>query len=54
MESQECPSQEFPCGAVGKGFGVVTAVAQVNDVLWVHSLAWEPPHAMGVAKNNVT
>ena len=31
-------------GSAGKGSGVVTAVT------WVQSLAWEFPHAMGIAK----
>ena len=42
---------EFPCGE-GRGWGssVVTAVAWVTDVAWVHSLAQELPHAIGEAK----
>lgn len=41
---------ETPSGSVGKGPGVVTAVAQVTAVVGVHSLAWELPHAMCAAK----
>ena len=37
-------TEEFPCGSVGQGSGVVTAVS------WVRSLAWELPHAVGAAK----
>ena len=42
--------EEFPCGAVGLGSSVVTAVAQVTTVAQVWSLARELPHAMGKAK----
>ena len=35
---------------MGKGSGVVTAVAQVTTVVWVQSLAPEISHATGIAK----
>ena len=38
---------------VDLGYDVVAAVAQVAAVVWVQSLAQEPPHAADVAlKNN--
>ena len=43
-------SQEFPCGAVGKGSGIATAAAQVTDMAWVWSLAQELLHAANVTK----
>ena len=35
---------ELPCGAAGKGFGVVTAAAWVAAVAQIQSLARELPH----------
>ena len=35
---------------MGKGSGVVTAVAQVTTVVWVQYLAPEILHATGIAK----
>ena len=40
---------EFPRGSV-LGFDVVTAAAWVATVVWVQCLAWEFPHAAGMAK----
>ena len=40
---------EFPGGSVGKGPGIVTAVALVRAVAQVQPLAWELPHAAGAA-----
>ena len=31
----------------------VTTVAQVNDMVWVRSLAWELPHATGMTKKKI-
>ena len=42
--------EEFPCGTMGKGTSVVTAVALIAAMAQVQSLAWEFPHATGVAK----
>ena len=39
---------------MGEGSSVVTAVAQVTAVPRVPPLPWEPPHAMGTAKNKQT
>ena len=36
--------EDFPCGSMGQGSGVITAVAQVP------SPAWELPHVTGTAK----
>lgn len=41
---------EFPVGSAGKGPGVVSGEVQVTLMVWVPSLAPEPPHAVGVAK----
>ena len=43
-------SREFSGDSVGKGSGVVTALAWVSALAWIGSLAWELPHAMDVAK----
>lgn len=43
-------NEEFPCGTVGEGPGVVIAVAQVAIVKRVQSLAQELSHALNVAK----
>lgn len=40
----------FPAGSVGKGAGIVPAVAQVVAMALVQSLAQEFPPAMGTAK----
>ena len=50
MVLQEFPFMAFPCGSVGQGSGIVTAVALVPAVAWVRALAWELSRAMGVAK----
>ena len=43
----------FLCGiTTGWVSSIVTAAAQVTAVVWVQSLAWELPHAMGMAKIN--
>lgn len=34
--------------AVGEGAGTVTAVAWMEAMVWVQSLAWECPYAMGL------
>ena len=36
---------EFPCGRAGYGSGIVTAAPWATAVAWIHSLAWELPHA---------
>lgn len=41
---------QFPCGEAGWGSGIVTAMITVAAMAWVHSLARELPHAMGVVK----
>ena len=38
---------------MGWGSNVVTAVAQVAAVVQVRSLAWELPHAVGMAKEEM-
>ena len=43
-------SREFSCSAMGWGSGIVTAEVYVTPVSWVQCMAWELPHAMGVAK----
>ena len=40
----------LPYDSVGQGSSLVTAVALVTVVAQVGSLAWELPHAIGVAK----
>ena len=45
--------QEFPSGLVGQGSGVVSAVAQIDAVVWVKSLTQEFPHAAGPAEKKV-
>ena len=40
----------IPSWLSGLKIHIGTAVAQVTDEAWVQSLAWELPHAMGVAK----
>ena len=47
---QENKRQEFSCGAVGQGSGVVTAAAQVAAVAQVQSLAQQLPYAVSMAK----
>ena len=47
-----CKCVEFFCGTVGKGSGVVTALAQVAALVQVWSLAWERPHATGTTKKS--
>ena len=42
--------RELPGGPVGWGSGVVSAVARVAAVVWIHSLARELPPVMGAAK----
>ena len=42
---------KFRCGAAGEGSGIA-AEAQAAPVTRVPFLAWEPPHAMVVAKTN--
>ena len=42
--------EEFPCGAVGQGSGIVTAVVPVIATVRVSSLAPERVHEEGVAK----
>ena len=39
---------ELPCGTVGKGSGIIPAVAWVAAVAQVQPLAQEPLHAAGV------
>ena len=41
---------EFPKGIAGQGSSIVTAAAKVAAVAGVQALAWELPHAVGVAK----
>ena len=41
---------EIPCGSVGYGSGIVTAVVKVTTVPWVQAPALEFPHATSVAK----
>ena len=41
---------ELPCGAMGYGSGIVTAVAQVAAVAQVQSLTWVLLYASGMAK----
>ena len=48
--SDTLKKEEFLCDSAGSGPGVVTAVAHFAAVVWVPSLAPEPPHAVGVAK----
>ena len=42
--------REFPCGAAGKGSGVVTAAAWVAAVAQGRSLAQELLHGAGMAR----
>ena len=35
-------------GAVSQGSDIVTAAAQTTAVVWVWSLPWELPHALGM------
>ena len=42
--------EEFPCGTVNYGSGVVTAVTWVTAVVQVWSLAQDLPNAVGMAK----
>ena len=41
---------EFPCGPVGQGPSIVTAVVLLAAVMWVQSLAQELPYASDAAK----
>ena len=43
---------EFLCGAASKISRIITAAAQIAALALVQSLAWELPHATGVAKTN--
>ena len=43
--------REFPCGAVGKESGIVTAAAWVAAVARIQSLAQELPPASDTEKN---
>lgn len=42
--------EDFPGGSMGWGSRVVTDMVLVNVVAQVWFLAWEPAHAVGVAK----
>ena len=48
------PKQEFPCGTVGYGSGVLTAVAWTTALVQVQSLAQEHPCATGTTNKNKT
>ena len=49
-ENKMNQDQKHPCGTVGQGPCVATAVAQVTTAGQVLSLAQELPYAMGSAK----
>lgn len=42
--------EKFPCGTAASGSHIAADVAKAKTAVWVESLAWEVPHAMGVAK----
>jgi len=47
-------SLEFPCGSVGLGSSIVTAVVWITAVASVLSLAWKLLHTAGMAKKKQT
>ena len=42
--------EKFPCGTAASGSHIAADVAKAKTAVWVESLAWEVPLAMGVAK----
>ena len=47
-------SQEFSCGTIVLGSGVVTAGVWLAAVGQIWSLVWKLPYAIGTAKKNWT
>lgn len=41
---------EFPVDSAGERSCIVTAMAHITAMVWVWSLAWELPHAAGLAE----